>query len=313
MISVAAPEVAPAKATGEKNVYLLTRSNFEDYLDFMNTWPVDAATLDKADVADAWRIAHGRMKKLRVIEAKWADNPPVKPVPRELQSYVKRFLDDPVFQNGFGDTPVEVGLVELDRIVVSQKLVSVVHVQRLKEQFGPDPSLEEIVQFCLPIDREPVPHRAGRIGDREFAFISDSNDLRFLEAVMLQPEQIAGYRRIGPIAGVIGLVVGYGSNYLTVIEAEGRLLLHNGNHRACALRDLGITHAPCLIQKLTGREELNAVAPSAVRRNPDFYLKSPRPPVLKDYFDPKLCRVVNMAMTTKEVRVRYSVEQLDMP
>jgi hypothetical protein len=313
MISVAPPEASPAVTTGEKNVYLLSRSSFEDYLDFMSTWPVDAATLDRAEVADAWRTADDRMKKLRVAEAKWADNPPVKPVPGELKSYVKNFLDDPILQNGFGDTPIEIGMVELDRIVVSQKLLSVVHVQRLKEQFGPEPSPEEVARFCLPIDREPVPHRSGRIGDREFAFISESNDLRFLEAVMLQPEQISGYRRIGPVAGVIGLVVGYGSNYLTVIAADGRLLLHNGNHRACALRDLGVTHAPCLIQRLTRREELNAVAPSAVRRNPDFYLKAPRPPVLKDYFDPKLCRVVNMAMTTKEVRVRYSVEQLDMP
>ena len=42
-------------------------------------------------------------------------------------------------------------------------------------------------------------------------------------------------------------------------------------------------------------------------------LTDPRPPVLKDYFDPALTRTVRLALTSKMVRVSYAVEEKDMP
>jgi hypothetical protein len=75
------------------------------------------------------------------------------------------------------------------------------------------------------------------------------------------------------------------------------------------LRELGVTHAPCVVQDVTRREELKVVGGGRLRRDPDRYLGSPRPPMLKDFFDPTLSRRVRLVKKTRHVRVRFTVEE----
>ena len=56
---------------------------------------------------------------------------------------------------------------------------------------------------------------------------------------MLRPEQVTDYQAAGPLAGVVGVAVGYGSNFLNAVALGGRLVLNNGFHRAYALRPSG--------------------------------------------------------------------------
>lgn len=113
--------------------------------------------------------------------------------------------------------------------------------------------------------------------------------------------------------GVVGLVVGYGSNYLSAIHVDGRLILNNGSHRAFALRERGITHVPCAVQQITRREELDVVGPEDLKQYPDRYLSGPRPPVLKDYFDPQLRKIVSVPRHQRQVKIAFVVEPLDAP
>jgi hypothetical protein len=99
---------------------------------------------------------------------------------------------------------------------------------------------------------------------------------------------------------------------LNVASIEGRLVLHNGSHRAYFLRDIGITHAACVIQRVTRRDELEFLG-GEVHLNPDRYLKAPRPPLLKDYFDPKLRKVIAVPKKNRSVRVQFGCEQIDVP
>jgi hypothetical protein len=308
------PPSAPAGA-GEEHLYLLPRSPLGDYLTFMTSWPVGAADADRGQLADEWMAADRRMGELREAEPDWADVGPdgARPLPAALQPLADRAAEDQLFRRAFEDATWHLGMVDLARLVVSQKLVSLRHVQRLQDRLGPSPTAEDVFRFCLPFDRVAPACRAGRVGDEEFAFVSESNDLRFLDAVLLRPDQLTGYRPTGPVAGVVALVVGFGANYLHVLSVNGRLVLNNGHHRACALYASGVREVPCVVQTVAHSQELDVHAPRAVRRNPDFYLSEPRPPALKDYFDPVLVRRLWLALTTKEVRVRYSFEEMDMP
>jgi hypothetical protein len=112
---------------------------------------------------------------------------------------------------------------------------------------------------------------------------------------------------------VVGLAVGFGTNFLHGIFAEGRLILNNGSHRAYALRDLGITHVPCLVQHVSTRDEFAAVAGDDVGEQPDLYLKHPRPALLKDYFDPKLRKVVPVTRHMRQVTVKFQVDEAYVP
>lgn len=301
------------KTSGEKHVYLVGHTPFKQYLDFMSKEPVEAQTMDRKRVADEWRAANEHMSELQRLEPSWADNPPVRPVPQAMEPLVVKVFADPIYHKAFSSVPVEIGLVELDRLVVRQKSINLVHVQRLKDRLGSDLSQETVFRLCLPFDHPMVPYRYGYVGENTFVFISESNDIRFLDSVVLRPEQIGSYQTSGPIASVVGLVVGYGSNYLNAISAEGRMVLNNGSHRAYALRDSGVTHVPCVIQKVATRDELGVVAAGALRRDPDLYLKQSRPPVLKDYFNPRLCRIVCLPPTARHVRIRFTTETFDVP
>ncbi len=90
---------------------------------------------------------------------------------------------------------------------------------------------------------------------------------------------------------------------------DGRIILHNGYHRAYALRSLGITHAPCIIQTLTRNDELGVAATKKVTQDPDFYLASARPPLLKDFFDPKIRKVHQVYKTLKMIEVGFEVRE----
>ncbi len=76
---------------------------------------------------------------------------------------------------------------------------------------------------------------------------------------------------------------------------------------------MGVTHVPCIVQHLPSRDELEVVASSSVRRNPDLYLKHVRPPMLKDYFNPQLRVVLPVHRRLRQVTVRFEVEEKFVP
>lgn len=91
------------------------------------------------------------------------------------------------------------------------------------------------------------------------------------------------------------------------------MILNNGSHRAYALRELGVTHVPCIVQHLSSRDEVELVAAREVRRDPDLYLSHPRPPMLKDYFNPQLRRVMAVHRRLRQITVRFEVEEHYVP
>jgi hypothetical protein len=153
------------------------------------------------------------------------------------------------------------------------------------------------------------------VGSKRYVFSSESTDFHFHEAIMLRPEQISGYENYGPLAGVAGIAVGFGSNFLNVIHDDdsGRLLLHNGYHRACALYAMGVTHAPAVIQTVTRRDELDLSADANVAKSPGYYFNAPRPPLLKDYFDPMIRKVLPVKKMTRMIEVNFEVKEFWLP
>ena len=263
---------------GEAHRYLLARSSLGDYLDFVESYSLNTEDANRKIHSDAWKAADLHMRKLREIELNRADVELRSDLPPSLLPLVGRVEADTHFRRAFDETTWEIAMVDLDGVVASQKLVSAEHVARLQRKLSPLLGDDDLFRFCLPFERQPPVFRASRIDSGEYAFVSESNDLRFQEAVLLRPDQIVGYDSVGPIAGVLALVVGFGSNYLNVIRANGRYVLGNGHHRACALYQSGYRRVPCVIQTITHPAEFEVHMPKAIQRNGDFYLSDPRAP-----------------------------------
>jgi hypothetical protein len=290
-------------------ICLLGQPPLRRYLNFMRDEVVGGESADRRALVDEWRRVNDYYGELEESEAGIADKIEVLDLDHVLAPLVAEAMADPRYRHAFDTFPTSFAWVELDRLVIYQTRVTQQFVEALKSRLGPAPDPETLFRFCLPPECPGVPVEIRRIGQERYVFACESTDFRFLDAALLRPDQVRDYASAGPISGVVGLVVGFGSNFLTAIRHENRLVLHNGYHRACALRALGITHAPCIIQTVTRRDELQVAAKRTVAEDPAFYFVAKRPPLLKDFFDPRIRRVLRVHKTLTMIEVSFEVQE----
>jgi hypothetical protein len=59
-------------------------------------------------------------------------------------------------------------------------------------------------------------------------------------------------------------------------------------------------------------DELEMTAKRSVVENPDFYFNTARPPLLKDFFDPKICKVLQVYKQVRTIEVSFEVRDYIM-
>ncbi len=302
-----------ADGTQDEEVWLLGQPKLRDYLSFVKHTVVGGAAIDPARLTDEWRVANDHYHELEERESGVADRVECRDLDPALAPLAEEVAATASYRRTFDALPTSFGMVELDRLVVFQRSITANFVDSIRSRLGAAPDAETLFRFCLPLTNRDAPVHIERMGSRRYAFRSDSTDFRFHEPILLRSEQIQGYDSFGPIAGVVGLVVGFGSNFLNVIRVGKRLLLHNGYHRACALRGLGIKHAPCIIQTVTRPDELEIAASEAVAEDPEFYFNTARPPLLKDFFDPRIRRAWPTHRQSRLIEVNFEVRDSLVP
>ena len=265
----AAARPRPDGAVGER-LYLAGRPSLQEYVRHQRRHAL--SPLHKSILVEEWNAAHARIRELEREEAGIADAPPMERLAPEHQPLLLEFLRDPLVQKSFNTVPCDIALVELDRLVVYQRHIDLTYARALQDRIGPAPDFERVFRTCLPLGDRHAPVQWSSMRSHSFVFVSPSNDLRFLGAVPVAAEQLAGVPFRGAPAGIVGLSVGFGSNFLNAIYVGNRLILNNGSHRAYALRALGVTHVPCIVQHVSSRDELDVVGSAAIRKHPEQYL-----------------------------------------
>src|SRR5437899_6197709 len=293
-----------------ENLYLIGRPTLKQFLRFVKDNAIHSPS--SGHLVEEWQAANKIVRELEKEQAGLADNPSIEPVDPENELLLE-FLQVPLVRHSFNTVPTEVAYVDLDRMVVYQHHIDLTFVEQLKRKLGPSPSEEEIFRACLPSAPSLPPVKWTRTHRDTFVFVSPSDDMRFLGAMQMEAENIQDYPPPGNLAGVVGLAVGFGSNFMNAIYAERRLILNNGSHRAYALRQMGVTHVPCIVQHVSSREKLDVVAASKVVDNLDYYLKHPRRSMLRDYFNPKLHKVMRVHRQLRQITVKFEVDQEYVP
>jgi hypothetical protein len=300
----------PPESRGE-HLYLTGRPALKHFLRYVRGHAVHPP--GEAALVEEWRVANEIVRTLTREEAGLADGPPMERLGPEYEPLLVEFLKNPLVRHNYNTVPTDIVMVELDRLVVYQKHIDLGFVRELEQTLGRTPTDEQIFRACLPCDPPQPPVKWSRAHGDAFVFVSPSNDLRFLGAMRLQAYNLKDYPPPGNLVGIVGIAVGFGSNFLNAIYAENRLILNNGSHRAYALRKLGITHVPCVVQHVSLRDELALVASSDIDRDPDAYLKHPRPSMLKDYFDPRLHTAMPVHRRMQQVTIRFEFEEGSVP
>lgn len=305
--------VVRAEQLFDEHVFLTGRPPLVEFLNFVQSSTPDNPIQDLGPLTATWREANTRVVELEQNEAGIADSPAIDALSDELAGLGRELLLSPAIRRSFGVVPFELGVVNLEELIVFQKRINLRYVDELQRSLPSKPTDADIFRFCMASDVSRPPVRGGRVGQNQFIFTSASNDLRFLEVTDISPTDVNGYGSNGYPATIIGLVIGYGTNVLNAVHVEGRLILNNGSHRAYALKDLGVTHAPCLIQHADTREQISVIMNGAVPEHPERYLEASRPPLLKDYFDDGLRAKISVPRRDRQITVSFNVGQVDVP
>jgi len=295
-----------------EEIVLVGQPSLEHYLDIIRDIAVDGDKADLRTACDEWRRANDTYHELEETEANIADQAECLDLDPTLEPLAETLQSDPYFRHTFDTLPTRIAMVELDRLVTFQTQVTRQFIDSIRLRLGPSPEPQTLFRLCLPTGPRDLPLAIRRTGSRRWTFSSDCTDLHFQKAVLLKPEQINGLESFGPVGGVLGLMVGFGSNQMNVIRSDTRMLLNNGYHRALALRALGITHAPCIVQTVTRRAELALAAAQRVIDDPYFYFKSARPPLLKDFFDPRVSKILPVHRMKKVIEVSFETRGSDV-
>jgi hypothetical protein len=294
----------------DKQLFLTGRPPIEEYLGFAQQAAV-GSQVDVGTLMEEWRRANDRVVAISASEAGTADDRATEPVPPELDQLRAEYLADPVVHRSFAALPSDVQMVNLDDLVVFQKVINVTYADQLRAQLESVRTPEALFEFCLAIDQPRPPVRVSPAAANSYAFVSESSDLRCLEAAVIDAGQISEFTPNGYATNVLAFFIGYGTNAVNVVRINGRLILNNGSHRAYALRAAGIGRVPVVVQEVTRQEELVFIPP--VKQSPELYLAATRPPMLKDYFDAQLHTVLEVPRRLRQVRLTFGIEATDTP
>ncbi len=296
----------PATDPGLVELCLMGPRHLASHLEWFKQFPDSNAALDVAATTQFWRGAAARYGQLALEQAGAADQPQIKPLPAAAAAHVAKLLALPAFRATFNDVPVAFGMVELDRLVVSQYTLTQATVHSVGTAQRPSPG--RLAQICLPLAATQASVKLAGHDDDLFSFIADAHDMRYLGAKVLDAAQISGLTMRGHVQKVVALCVGYSTNLMNVVRYNGRLVLNNGHHRAYSLRAQGVSHVPCVIQACASFEEVRLAATDEIVDNSDLYFEAPRPPMLRDFDDPLLSCKMPVPRLRRELRLRVSAD-----
>lgn len=299
-----------APRTDDRLIWLLGQPQLAEYLSFVKERVIGGDVISPRILADEWRAANDVYYELEQAEADDADRMETRPLPGTLEPLAATLRAHPHYESTFDSLPTTVEMVELDRLVVWQSHVGDSFAKAHGASLGPDPDPADLFRFCFPLDRELPLVRIEQMSDDRYRFVSPATDLRALEAVLLGPAQLATLHSYGPVTAAIGLMVGFSANFLSGIRSDNRILLHNGYHRAYALRAQGITHAPCILQTVSRKDELTLIADGRVSSDPEFYFRAKRPPMLRDFFDPRLAKPLHIRPIDTVVEIEFKMRDM---
>lgn len=304
----AAPGDTPLTASvgAERIVKLLGQPHLSDYLRFFRSRVVDGETVPPRELADEWRRANDIYYELLTQEADIAATIEDQELPAELADMANILSTQQWFALAYGSVATEIRWVELAKLVVSQGSIGLDHSDALRQRLDQAALPPDLFDFCLPRTCIAAPVSMVRLPGDRFVFTSQSTDLRFHDIRRMTAAQAAAIASFGPVATGLVLPVGYGSNLLSGIGSDKRIVLQNGYHRAYSMLAHGITHAPMVVERVSCLDELNLVGSDDVTDDPAHYFRSPRPPLLKDFLNPALTRQV--LVYPLETRVEVEIE-----
>jgi len=293
--------------------YLFAFATQAEVWQYVRTQSVPEELPRLSEILNAWREVQPRVAELTHVQAGMPDAIQITDIPPEYQAKLGAFAADDLFRKTFCHFPMAFGLVEIDKVVAPQRAVNVDYTTRLREKYPKTPTLNELLDICVSPKREMEPIQHLEVAPNTHVFSSPNSDIRFLGAFLKQlTNEDLDHAVTGglPAAAVISFV-GYGGAPINVFLCGSRVVLNNGFHRVYALRSMGITHIPVVIQHVRNPQ---LEFPAHVAGLPREYLLGvPRPVLMKDFFEEGFTTTLKVRDRLKMVTVAIGCNQHEIP
>ncbi len=263
------------------------------------------------EVMKLWQNIQPYVQQMANNENNIADTIQVKKVPTRYNKMLDAYRDDVLFAKTFPPHRTEFGIVEIDKLVAAQKTVNLDFCEKLIEEMRGKTDMKHLIKTCLSPDRkqESVQYMEN---SGSHIFTSPNSDIRFLGSYLkeLIPEDMEYAGGGLPIAAIISFI-GYGVAPINVIRTPTRIVLHNGFHRVYACRALGIKEIPVVIKNVSNPLLEFPVQLNGLPR--EYLLNTPRPTLVKDFFDPNLTLKFKIKKKLKMVKLQVTPTAHDIP
>jgi hypothetical protein len=301
------PRFSPSNTTEER--FLMGPRHLDEWLDEAGALAATSQVPDRAGLTELWRAGQAEYARLALSEAGIANAVAVRPLPKAMANHIAQLVELGGVTRTFDTVPVAFGLVPLDALIISQYSMTKAVVDRIAGAHPRPISPKRLAELCLPLKAPAASfHLAGR-SDREFTFASDAHDMRFLDAQVIEPVSVQQAPVMGHPQAIVALSVGFSANLLNTVRYNGRIALNNGHHRALALRAMGLSHAPCLIQPCGSMEDVQQAGCSEIVNNADLYFGSDRPPLLRDFDNPLLTHSFAAPRMRRVLTIKVEVQR----
>ena len=295
-----------------EELWLLGQPPLSDYLDFVRRAVVDGEAMDRRALIDEWRVANDHYYDARDQRGRGSPTRSSAWSCRRDAAARRRARGEPALPPHLRPDADAFGMVELDRLVVYQRHVTLPFVEALQARLAPPPDPEGLFRFCQPLERRDPPVTIRRLDDgalpvrlrlrptsgstrRCCCGPSRSSGFEMLRAdrrrrragrrVRLELPERDPLRR--PDAAAQRL--------------SPRLRAARGRHHPCARRDPDGDAA---------RTSWRWWPPQTVVDEPAFYFAAKRPPLLKDFFDPRLSKVLPVRPMERLIEVSFEVRRV---
>jgi hypothetical protein len=260
------------------------------------------------EIKRLWSSASSAFQEIVAAGTDLPESIAVRPLDSSGNDYLTGIRNNPAFAKTFANIPISFAEVEIDKLVAGQRVVHLHWVRKIEKDGLP----QNLTAFCLDPGQDSTPITIARTGNTAFTASSNNPNLRFLGAQekpydASQPGQHPGGQPIHAIA----LLLGYGISTVNVYRVGRRLILGNGFHRLYALRALGITHVPVVVQEVTHPKlEMPAKVGDVLCEHAVY---TPRPALMKDFFDPRLVCEITQKPFIKTVQVAWGNNDAFVP
>lgn len=265
------------------------------------------------EILGEWQRLQPAIQALQQTEVGLADQSSLEPLPTELLPRLEEIAADPLLKKTFTALPFSFAVVEIDKLVAPQRSVNLEYANRLEKSFEQKLTLAHLAEICLSPRREMPPIQHLEVAGSTHVFSSPNLDVRFLGAFFktLSPEDLQFAELGGIPAAAIIAFVGYGAAPVNVLQVNSRLVLNNGFHRVFALRSLGVTKIPVLVQHVRNWQLEFPPVVSGLPR--EYLLGSLRPVLMKDFFQEGFSITLRAKQKVKAVMLQQAVNQVDVP